>query len=365
MKITTVIGARPQFVKAAMVSRALQETGGIEEKIVHTGQHYDHNMSTVFFQELEMPAVDCYLGVGSGPHGEQTGLMMAAVEKYILHEKPDLVLVYGDTNSTLAGALAAAKIHLPVAHVEAGLRSYNRLMPEEINRLLTDHLADLLYVPTAQAVENLKLEGIHGEKVYLCGDVMYDASILFGREAENKSIILQQLGVEEPDRQYILATIHRAENTDNTARIGAIFDGLSRVADRFPVIVPMHPRTRKILSREGLIEEIEEKLHIIDPVGYLDMLLLEKRSSLIVTDSGGVQKEAYFYRVPCVTLRDETEWGELVDAGWNKVVAPETPEVVADSILAAHGSSGRIDLELYGDGHASQKIAEHILRFGR
>jgi len=363
LKIMTVIGARPQFVKAAMVSRALRETGRIEEKIVHTGQHYDHNMSAVFFQELGMPAVDCYLGVGSGPHGEQTGLMMAAVEKYLMQEKPDLVLVYGDTNSTLAGALAAAKMHLPVAHVEAGLRSYNRLMPEEINRLLTDHLADLLYVPTAQAVENLKLEGIHGEKVYLSGDVMYDASIFFGREAENKSRILQQLGVE--NRQYILATVHRAENTDNPARIRAIFYGLSRVADRFPVVMPLHPRTRKILSREGLIGEIEKKLHIIDPVGYLDMLLLEKKSSLIVTDSGGVQKEAYFYRVPCVTLRDETEWGELVDAGWNRVVVPEGHEMVADSILSAHGSSGRVDLEFYGDGRASPKIAEHLLKFGR
>ncbi|MFY9114452.1 MAG: UDP-N-acetylglucosamine 2-epimerase (non-hydrolyzing) [Dethiobacteria bacterium] len=361
MKVTTVIGARPQFVKASMVSRALREIGGIEEKIVHTGQHYDHNMSAVFFQELEMPPVDCYLGIGSGLHGEQTGLMMAAVEKYLLHSGPDLVLVYGDTNSTLAGALAAAKLHLPVAHVEAGLRSYNRLMPEEINRLLTDHLSDLLYVPTGQAMENLRLEGIYGEKVYLSGDVMYDASIFFGRKAEKSSRIFGQIGFTP--RQYVLATIHRAENTDNPARIRAIFYGLSRIAEKYPVVMPLHPRTRKILFREGLVDEIGKELHIIDPVGYLDMLLLEKKSRLIVTDSGGVQKEAFFYRIPCVTLRDETEWGELVDAGWNRVVVPENPEVVARSIFSAMDSYGRTDLDLYGDGRASQKIAAHLLDF--
>jgi UDP-GlcNAc3NAcA epimerase len=357
VKVVTVIGARPQFIKAAAVSRILRKE--CEEILVHTGQHYDANLSDVFFEELEIPKPDYNLGVGSGSHGAQTGRMLEAIEQVLLKEKPDWVLVYGDTNSTLAGALAAVKLHIPVAHVEAGLRSFNRRMPEEINRVLTDHAADLLFAPTKTAVENLKNEGIPSNKIYLVGDVMYDAALFYGAKAEQKSVILKKLELDSG--KYILATVHRAENTDDPARLKAIFEGLIKVSREVPVVLPLHPRTAKALDKINLFDKVKKKIKIIKPVGYLDMVMLEKNARLIVTDSGGVQKEAFFYRVPCVTLRDETEWVELVDLGWNKVVPPRNEKEVAQELRACLNHPGGMEAYPYGRGDAAIKIVECLL----
>ncbi|HBC32303.1 MAG TPA: UDP-N-acetylglucosamine 2-epimerase (non-hydrolyzing) [Clostridiales bacterium] len=366
MKIVTIIGARPQFIKAATVSRAIAEynnslTKGqepIEEFLVHTGQHYDENMSDVFFEELDIPQPDYHLGIGSASHGAQTGRMLEGIEKVLLKKEPDRVLVYGDTNSTLAGALAAAKLHIPVAHVEAGLRSFNRQMPEEINRVLTDHIADMLFTPTQTAVKNLKNEGISEEKIFLVGDVMYDAALYYGKRVTEKSNILEQNHLQP--RQYILTTIHRAENTDDPVRLRAIFEGLSQVAEEIPVVLPMHPRTRVALIREGLYETVIRSLIVIPPVGYLDMVMLEKNARLIATDSGGVQKEAYFYRVPCITLRGETEWVELVEAGWNVLVEPFDPEQIAYTVIDCLNHTGDLNVHLYGQGDAAIMITRKL-----
>jgi UDP-GlcNAc3NAcA epimerase len=385
-KILTVVGARPQFVKAATVSRRLQALAGVREVLVHTGQHYDPNMSQVFFEELEIPAPHYHLGVGSGSHGVQTGQMLPAIEAVLLQEKPDCVLVYGDTNSTLAGALAAAKLHIPVAHVEAGLRSFNRRMPEEVNRVLTDHVSSQLFCPTVRAVENLQREGLgsvadvlrptgdrpqsvagacagtgamHHPEVYLVGDVMYDAALYYARKAESRLDVLAALQLQP--RGYILATIHRAENTGNAGRLESIFRGFARVAKDYPVVIPLHPRTRNSLEQAGLRGKFAPGLVCIEPVGYLDMISLEKHARLIVTDSGGVQKEAYFWRVPCVTLRDETEWGELVECGWNRVVPPTDAEVVVQGIRDGLSSQGNA-VDLYGDGNASGRIVDILIR---
>ncbi|WP_066425236.1 non-hydrolyzing UDP-N-acetylglucosamine 2-epimerase [Anabaena sp. 4-3] len=362
MKILTIVGARPQFIKAAAVSRRLQSHPGIQEVLVHTGQHYDENMSDVFFQELEIPAPNYHLGVGSDSHGAQTGRMLEAIEKVLLAESPDWVLVYGDTNSTLAGAIAAVKLHIPVAHVEAGLRSFNRQMPEEINRVLTDHAADLLFAPTTAAVDNLRHEGITEEKIHLVGDVMYDAAIDYGVKAEQKSLILEHLGLTP--QKYILATIHRAENTDDPKRLEAIFTGLAAISQNIPVVLPLHPRTRAALSRAGLWEKASQSLQLIEPVGYLDMVMLEKNAQLIATDSGGVQKEAFFYRVPCVTLRAETEWIELVQLGWNRLLPPLNSSDVANGISdALLNVSGReVSENLYGGGLATAKILQLLTK---
>ncbi len=363
MKIITVVGARPQFIKAATVSRALAHAGGFTELIVHTGQHYDENMSDVFFRELEIPPPARHLGVGSGSHGQQTGRMLEAIEQVLQEEQPGLVLVYGDTNSTLAGALAATKLHIPVAHVEAGLRSYNRRMPEEINRVLTDHMADVLFAPTRGAVANLAAEGIDESLTFLSGDVMYDAALFYAEKAETESTILEDLGLTPGG--YVLATVHRAENTDEFERLDAIFYGLAATSGDIPVVVPLHPRTRAALERERLLEEAEEHLVIIPPAGYLDMVTLETNARLIVTDSGGVQKEAFFYGVPCMTLREETEWVELVDLGWNRIVAPTGPEAVRDGIkLALLAGTGRPG-QPYGDGHAAERIVRALANGAR
>jgi UDP-GlcNAc3NAcA epimerase len=351
MKIVTIIGARPQFIKAATVSRVFRNTPNATEVLVHTGQHYDSNMSDVFFEELDIPKPAYHLGIGSSNHGTQTGRMLEAIEGVLLDEKPDWVLVYGDTNSTLAGALAAAKLHIPVAHVEAGLRSFNRKMPEEINRILTDHASDLLFAPTEIAVKNLHNEGL-SSKTHLVGDVMYDGALFFAAKAEKESRILEALKLTS--KSYILATIHRAENTDDPQRLNAIFEGLSVVAKTFPIILPLHPRTKVALKREG-IQVNSKGLHLIEPVGYLDMVMLEKNAKLIATDSGRVQKEAYFYRVPCVTLRDETEWLELVESGWNSLIPPTSKEDIAKAVLNNLSSSGN-HVNLYGGGHAGQMI---------
>jgi len=357
VKVVTVIGARPQFIKAAAVSRVLRKE--CDEILVHTGQHYDANLSDVFFEELEIPKPDYNLGIGSGSHGAQTGRMLEAIEQVLLKEKPDWVLVYGDTNSTLAGVLAAVKLHILVAHIEAGLRSFNRRMPEEINRVLTDHAADLLFAPTKTAVENLKNEGIPPNKIHLVGDVMYDAALYYGAKTEQKSVILKKL--ELVSGKYILATVHRAENTDDPVRLKAIFEGLTNVSREIPVVLPLHPRTAKALDKINLLDKVKKEIKIIKPVGYLDMVMLEKNARLIVTDSGGVQKEAFFYRVPCVTLRDETEWVELVQLGWNRLVTPVSSNVVFEGILAIFNSPLGQEGQPYGDGRSAEHIMQCLL----
>lgn len=347
MKVFTVVGARPQFIKAATVSRSLSAVG-VTEKIIHTGQHFDEAMSDQFFTELEIPTPWKNLGISGGTHGAMTGKMLEAIEAVFIEEHPDWVIVYGDTNSTLAGALAAAKLHIPVAHVEAGLRSFNRYMPEEINRVLADHVSDRLYCPTTVGNQNLVNEGISIEKIRQVGDVMYDAALYYG---EKQSDILKRLGLHN----YVLATIHRAENTDDPDRLRAIIEGLRRVGN---VVLPLHPRTRKVLEQNNLSTD---GLKIIDPVGYLEMVALEKGATVIATDSGGVQKEALFYRVPCVTLRDETEWKESVALGWNRIASPKGgPEAIASAIEGAIGSSGE-DANPYGDGTAAAQIAKDLL----
>jgi UDP-GlcNAc3NAcA epimerase len=354
MKIATVVGARPQFIKAAMVSRALRVTPGVEEICIHTGQHYDRNMSDIFFEELEIPRPDYYLDIGSGPQGAQTGRMLESIEQVLLAINPDCALVYGDTNSTLAGALAATKLHIWLAHVEAGLRSFNRQMPEEINRVLTDHTADLLFAPTRAAIENLRQEGIPKSRIHLVGDVMYDAALYYGPKADQKSQILQKLGLEAEG--YILATVHRAENTNNPRCLRTIFEGLGAVAEEVPIVLPLHPRTRAAIEREKLLRTISRDICLIEPLGYLDMVMLEKNARLIATDSGGVQKEAFFYRVPCVTLRGETEWSELVEMGWNHLIPPLSATKIFEGMKGAIGTCGAAGSP-YGDGQTGQKIA--------
>jgi UDP-GlcNAc3NAcA epimerase len=358
VRVATVLGARPQFIKAAVVSRMLRHEPSVEEVLIHTGQHYDENMSDVFFEELEIPRPGYHLGVGSGPHGAQTGRMLEKLEKVLVEEKPDWVLVYGDTNSTLAGALAAAKLHMPVAHVEAGLRSFNRTMPEEINRVLADHASDILFAPTKAAVENLRREGIVGDRVRLVGDVMYDAALYYGARAEQNSRVLHELDLEA--KGYVLATIHRAENTDDCMNLRAIVEGFSMVAEVLPVVLPLHPRTRAALIRDGMFKEASEHITLINPVGYLDMVMLEQRAAVIATDSGGIQKEAFFHGVPCVTLRNETEWVELVDLGWNVCVPPKGKSAVSEGIqqrLDFSVARNSVSLAPYGKGDAGLLIA--------
>jgi UDP-GlcNAc3NAcA epimerase len=356
--VVSIVGARPQFVKAAMVSQALR-AHGVREVLVHTGQHYDDNMSNVFFDELDMAPPDHNLGVGSGPHGSQTGQMLAGIEDVLLQHRPDYAVVYGDTNSTLAGALAAAKLQIPVAHVEAGLRSFNRAMPEELNRVLTDHLSSTLFAPTATALENLKREGIDDSRVKFVGDVMFDACLHYGGIAESRSTILDRVGLAS--RGYVLATVHRAENTDDVKRFRSIFGALAEIAREMSVVFPVHPRTRRLvdaMTSECFVPD----LHLIEPVGYLDMLMLEKHSALIATDSGGVQKEAFFYRVPSVTLRTETEWVELCELGWNRLAPPGDAHRIAETMRTAMRAGPGKEATPYGRGDAAQAIAG---QFGR
>lgn len=354
MFVLTIIGARPQFIKAAMVSRELKAQG-VHEVIAHTGQHYDVNMSDIFFDELDLPQPTHNLGIGGGSHGQNTGRMIEAIERILLDQKPDWVLVYGDTTSTLAGALAAVKLHIPVAHVEAGLRSFNRRMPEEINRILTDHAANLLFVPTTTAAQHLAREGIIGDSVLFVGDVMYDAALHFGHLADTRSNILATIGLEP--KAYTLATIHRAENTDEPKRLRAIFCGFADFSE--VIVLPIHPRTRLSIEKFGIT--LPPNVQVIDPVGYIDMVMLEKNAALIATDSGGVQKEAFFHRVPCVTLRDETEWTELVEAGWNHLAPPSSCSHISEVLKNALGSIGN-NVHLYGEGHAAFEIVQALLR---
>jgi UDP-GlcNAc3NAcA epimerase len=346
MKVVTVVGARPQFVKAAPVSRILREKHN--EVLVHTGQHYDYGMSQVFFDELGLPEPDVNLGVGSGSHGRQTGEMLVGLEKVLQSERPDRVLVYGDTNSTLAGALAAVKLRVPVAHVEAGLRSFNRTMPEEHNRVLADHCSDLLFCPTQTAVDNLRHEGI-AQGVHLVGDVMVDAALQHGAVARQSSTLLEDLGLA--GQEFALATIHRPYNTDDPARLEQILAALAALD--LPVVFPVHARTRDHLAQMGNPQSKIRNLRSMDPLGYLDMLALEQAASLILTDSGGVQKEAYFFGVPCVTLRPETEWVETVAAGWNRLAWGDTTGI----LKAARGPwPSKPPHPIFGDGHAAERI---------
>jgi UDP-N-acetylglucosamine 2-epimerase len=356
MKVVSIVGARPQFIKAAPVSRALRSVA--DEVLVHTGQHYDPEMSAVFFDELEIPKPDYNLGVGSGPHGWQTGQMLIRTEEALQAERPDWVLVYGDTNSTLAGALAAAKLHVPVAHVEAGLRSFDRRMPEEHNRVLADHVADLLLCPTQTALDNLAREGIT-QDVHLVGDVMYDAVLHNATLAEQRSTVLARLGLQPG--AYTLVTIHRPRNTDDPPRLQGILDALVEIPG--PVVFPVHPRTRQRLSEFGLSFPASGagKLTPIDPVGYLDILVLEKNARLILTDSGGMQKEAYFFAVPCLTLREETEWVETVQAGWNRLVGAERATIVESALDFQPAGSPP---PLFGDGQAATRVATLLVARG-
>lgn len=378
MKILSIVGARPQFIKLAPLVQALKKgTKDIRHVLVHTGQHYDYNMSKVFFDELNIPKPDYHLKVGSGRHGKQTGKMLEKIEKVLLKESPDWIVVFGDTNSTLAGALAGTKLSIPIAHVEAGLRSYNKNMPEEINRILTDHCSQILFCPTETAVKNLQNEGFSNiandaklisesatlmsfaqnpALVLNVGDIMYDSLLLCSELAEKNSVILKNLDGIRPQKYY-LATIHRAENTDNTDRLRNIMEALLEISNRTPVIFPIHPRTKKKLSTLNLSLSKSNSLHFIDPVNYLDMLMLEKNAKKILTDSGGIQKEAYFLNVPCITLRDETEWKETVDCGWNIIVGTKKEDILANIDTPTSMPPTDINAKLsFGDGRAAIKM---------
>jgi UDP-GlcNAc3NAcA epimerase len=357
VKLCTIVGARPQFIKTAAVSRIIALTAGLDEVIVHTGQHYDVNMSAQFFTELNIHEPAYHLNIGSFSHGKQTGMMLTEIENVLLQEKPDWVLVYGDTNSTLAGALAAAKLHIPIAHVEAGLRSFNRKMPEEINRVMADHLSTLLFAPTANAYQQLIKEGISADNIINIGDVMYDATLYYNEYNSRRVTIVDSLKLVK--QSYVLVTIHRAENTDCETRLRNIVTALTAYSKTNNIIFPVHPRTRTALERFDMFETLNQHIQMIEPVGFLDMLALEQYAKGIITDSGGVQKEAYFNHVPCITLRDETEWVELVDAGWNQLCSPEYPFSLFDYEMTKCEIKRHNDF--YGDGKASEKIIEALM----
>lgn len=353
--ILTIIGARPQFIKASVVSREIQKVDEVEEFILHTGQHFDENMSEVFFNQLGIPRPDIQLDIHGGSHGDMTGRMLIEIEKVLLEQKPDRVLVYGDTNSTLAGALAAAKLHIPVTHVEAGLRSFNMQMPEEINRILTDQISDQLFCPTTTAMKNLENEGFSEKavKVLKVGDVMQDAALLFGEKAVPPS------GKPLP-KEFVLATLHRAENTGDPKRLAGIVDALNQIhEEQIPVVLPLHPRTCKVLAEQGL----ELKVFLIEPVGYLEMIWLLSHCGLVVTDSGGVQKEAFFFGKTCLTMREQTEWTELLDIGANELVGANTNKIIGAASRSFGCRVKDID-DLYGGGEASKRIVDAIKNYG-
>lgn len=359
MKVLTIVGARPQFIKAAAVSRSFTEVEGIDELIVHTGQHFDENMSDIFFSELQIPKPHLNLNIGGGTHGENTGKMIQAIETVLISENPDYVLVYGDTDSTLAGAIACSKLLPKLVHVEAGLRSFNMKMPEEVNRILTDHCSDILFTPTKFATDQLHKEGISPSQVHEVGDVMYDAAKFFGERAEVSSKILDDLGLNAGS--YVIATVHRAENTDYPERLENICRALAKTAKQLPVVLPLHPRTKAKLNANNLMSLLDG-VQVVEPLGYLDTMMLLKNSELVVTDSGGVQKEAYFCRRPCVTLRDETEWGELITTGWNRLCSPaQSSEIIFSEVESAISTQGK-ELDLYGSANAGDKIVSALLQ---
>jgi UDP-N-acetylglucosamine 2-epimerase len=353
MKILTVIGARPQFIKAASLSRYLRSVPDTKEILLHTGQHYDSNMSDDFFSELNIPKPDCNLKIGSDTPAQQTAKMMMGIENIALKECPDFILIYGDTNSTIAGALVGAKLHIPVVHIEAGLRSYDRKMPEEINRVVSDAISTILFCPSQAAVNNLKHEGIN-EGVYNVGDIMLETYQYYKDQAPKNSEILNKLNLKP--KEFILCTIHRASNTDNIGNLKNIFIGLT--SSKELIILPLHPRTKKKINlSKSLRKYIGNNIRIIDPIGYLDMIYLEANAKKIVTDSGGVQKEAYFNRVPCITLRENTEWVETIEQGVNQLVGVD-PEKIKESINNFHPKEQNYNKKLYGDGKTSEKIVK-------
>ncbi len=354
MKIITIVGARPQFIKAAAVSRAFSSHSEIEEIIIHTGQHFDANMSDIFFEEMQIPKPHYNLDINGLGHGAMTGQMLEKIEKVLIDEKPDWVLVYGDTNSTLAGALAASKLHINIAHVEAGLRSFNMKMPEEVNRILTDRISTVLFCPTQAAIDNLNIEGYKNIdiKVSLSGDVMQDAAMFYADKSRKPDIDIPN--------NFVLATIHRAENTDDLQRLKSIIDAFHKIGEKDPVILPLHPRTFNIIDKNN-IEIDKSKIKLIKPVGYLEMVYLLQNCKLVMTDSGGLQKEAFFFEKPCITLRDETEWVELISNGFNTIVGAHK-----DRIIKAYKEQ-KFDLDfskdLYGGGNAADNIAKELLAF--
>lgn len=350
-KILTIVGARPQFVKAAALSRALKNIG-IEEVLVHTGQHFDENMAEIFFRQMNIPQPKYNLGINSLSHGAMTGRMLEEIEKVLLSEKPSAVVVFGDTNSTLAGALAASKLHIPVAHIEAGLRSFNMKMPEEINRILTDRISNYLFCPTEVAIKNLKAEGFDNFDISIVnsGDVMYDVALYYSRFSGERSTIISDLGLNE--KPFLLTTLHRQENTDDLERLNAIISALNLLTKDFQIILPVHPRTRKILKNENVKLNFEP----IDPVGYFDMIELLKHCKMVITDSGGVQKEAFFFGKHCLVTRDETEWTELVDLHYNFMVGADTNKIVT-TVSEVAKASAKFDVKPYGEGNAAEKIA--------
>jgi len=369
MKILTILGARPQFIKAGSVSRAIKrqkaESRSLKEVIVHTGQHYDTNMSDIFFEEMQIPKPDYFLGIGGKSHGAMTGQMIEKIEEVALKEKPDWIMVYGDTNSTLAGSIVASKLHIKLAHVEAGLRSFNMKMPEEVNRILTDRVSDILFCPTKTAVENLKKEGFpfytaNGkQKIVNVGDVMQDGALFYKQFAKKPS------NLELKTSNFILCTIHRAENTDNPQRLKAIFEALNEIAKEQQIILPLHPRTRKIIQISNF-QLSTSNLKIIDPVGYLEMVWLIDNCSLVMTDSGGLQKEAFFFNKPCITLRDETEWVELVELGVNILVGANKEKILnAYKTVSKLQINNHKSLNLYGGGKASENIVKDLINFDK
>ena len=364
MRILTIIGARPQFIKAATVSRAIGLHSDITEIIVHTGQHFDTNMSDVFFEQMDIPRPNHYLKIASLSHGAMTGRMLEGIEELIQQEKPDWMLVYGDTNSTLAGALAAAKLHLPIAHVEAGLRSHNPAMPEEINRVLTDRVSSLLLCPTKTAVNNLEKEGFPykasaklQQQIVNVGDVMFDA-VLYYRERAKREVDLETFGLKH--QRYALCTIHRQENTDHIENIKSILNALQSIAKDLRVVLPLHPRTKAKIVQFNL-ESLLEGLYLLDPLPYLEMQRLQMSAKVILTDSGGMQKEAYFHCVPCITLRDETEWVETVKSGWNRLVGAKKDQIVRTYSINIERNES--DSTCYGNGEASCKILDRLINY--
>ena len=375
MKIVTIVGARPQIIKAAALSRAISNNENIDEVIVHTGQHYDDNMSEVFFRELGIPKPHINLKVGSGSHGQQTAIMIHKIEEVLLAEKPDAVVVYGDTNSTLATAIAAAKIHVPVAHIEAGLRSFNKKMPEEINRIMCDHVSSLLFCPTRTGFDNLINEGFdptyNGEvdldhpKIYHCGDVMYDNSIYFSKVSDNGSSLINDLGLVP--NEFILSTVHRNDNTDVVENLTTIFLSFLDIVEKhqLPIVLPLHPRTSKMMKKllsKNLLDQIAacELIRIIPPTSFLDIISLEKNCRIVITDSGGVQKEAYFFKKPCVILRPQTEWIEIVETG-SAVIADADQEKIVGAVNEFLSSKELSFPPVFGDGKAAEFIVDELL----
>lgn len=354
-KILTVIGTRPQFIKAAAVSRAIQENGSIREVLLHTGQHYDDVMSDIFFREMHIPKPDYHFSINNSTHATMTAQMLEGIESAIIKEKPDYVLVYGDTNSTLAGALAASKLHVPVAHVEAGLRSFNMDMPEEVNRILTDRISTKLFCPTDTAIHNLEHEGLAtpDKIVVKTGDVMYDAALYYAKQAHDKSTIHESLKLKKGE--YLLVTVHRAENTDDKKRLSAIVDAINTLSKRYQVVLPLHPRTKKMLEQYNL----PLNCIVTEPVGYFDMIALIQDCMMVLTDSGGLQKEAYFFHKYCITLRDQTEWVELMKGGCS-VIAGTNKELILESVATMCDKEFHNGSVFYGDGHASQVICNYL-----